>query len=147
MQFLESYVLKHVTMLLTGDMAFSSYLDRIGHVDNVYEVRGTYYEHRADEDNIRSYDFTDFVTVARHSGTSRIIYNHAAKDLLDLFTPTTVTDDTRPVSVAPLRKYILLLLFFFLTYLIFSSILVRTHSNGCSNRGYVSSKPITLQHM
>ena len=104
MQFLEAYVLKKVTMLLTGEMAFESYLDRIGHIENVYEVRGTYYELLANGVQIRSYDFSDFVTVARHSGTSRVLYNHAAKDLLDLFTPTDSSSDVPPVSVAPQRK-------------------------------------------
>ena len=133
MQFLEAYVLKNVTMLLTGDLAFSSYLDKIGHIDNVYEIRGTYYEQRVDGVNIRSYDYTDFVTVARHSGTSRVIYNHAATDLLDLFTPTTGSDVTPPVSVAPFRKCYNILYYYSSLFTIYSSsFFVWSYSLGCS---------------
>ena len=96
--------MKKIIKLLTGELKVSSYLDKIGHIDNVYEVRGTYYELSKNGVSIRSYDFSDFVTIARHPGTNRIIYNHKNKDLLDLFTPTDVSSDVPPVSVAPNRK-------------------------------------------
>ena len=131
MQFLESYVLKKITKLLTGELKVSSYLDKIGHIENVYEVRGTYYELARNGVSIRSYDFSDFVTIARHPGTTRVLYNHNNKDLLDLFTPTDANSDVPPVSVAPTRKFYFCITI--LLMLLFSSIFIRSFAYVSTN--------------
>ena len=100
MNFLEAHVQRQVTMLLTGEMKYTSFLDRIGHLSNVYEIRGSTYE--LTDSCIKSHDFTEYVNIVRDAN-NRVVYNPFAKDLLDLFTPTNQTS-TKPPSVAPPRK-------------------------------------------
>jgi len=104
MQYLESFVQRQVTMLLNGDMKYTSFLDRIGHISNVYEVRGSTYEQVGTR--VKSYDSTEYITVERDAN-NRVAYNPHATDLLDLFAPSSADSSAVPPSVAQPRKFTL----------------------------------------
>ena len=103
MSYLEAHVQKQVAQLLSGDAKFTSYLDNIGHISNVYEVRGSKYQLVHGGPKLKTHDFTEYVSVTKDCD-SRIVYNPSATDLLSLFITPSDSDLATPPSVAQPRK-------------------------------------------
>ena len=61
----------------------TSYLDKMGHVSDIYELNGTTYSYNGAV--LRSHDFTDFTRVTKIGTEQRMLFNLAATDMSEVF--------------------------------------------------------------
>ena len=61
----------------------TSYLDKMGHISDIYELNGTAYSYNGTV--LRSHDFTDFTRVTKIGTEQRMLFNLAASDMSEVF--------------------------------------------------------------
>ena len=83
MSHVDASLQRKALLVMTGEQNVTSSLDRLGHLDNVYEINGTNYS--LSGQRLRSHDFTDYIRLLRSEDDQRLIYNLAARNLPEFF--------------------------------------------------------------